>query len=110
MSETQSRPARGRSSAPRGRGSYTSRGPRKTTNGDGASEAIDTSAEAGELAELKKRYQSQLVTLKELFPGWTDADLVLAVEDSDGDLDRTIEKISEGEWLLLCSVVYRASC
>jgi hypothetical protein len=36
--------------------------------------------------------------LKELFPDWTDADLVLAIEDSDGDLERTIEKISEGEW------------
>ncbi|KAH8706931.1 hypothetical protein GQ44DRAFT_777687 [Phaeosphaeriaceae sp. PMI808] len=97
MSEVQSRPARGRSSARGGRGSYpSSRGPRKQTNGDGASSTIDTSAEAGELAELKKRYQAQLSMLKELFPDWTDADLVLAIEDSDGDLDRTIEKISEG--------------
>ncbi|KAL6706557.1 RNAPII degradation factor [Coniothyrium glycines] len=96
MSEVLSRPARGRSSARGGRGSsYGSRGPRKT-NGDGASAAIDTSADQGELGELKKRYQSQLSTLKELFPDWTDADLVLAVEDSDGDLERTIEKISEG--------------
>jgi hypothetical protein len=98
MSEVQSRPARGRSSARGGRGSYASRGPRKQTNGDGASSSIDTSAEAGELAELKKRYQGQLSMLKELFPDWTDADLVLAIEDSDGDLERTIEKISEGEW------------
>ncbi|KAF1920863.1 hypothetical protein BDU57DRAFT_509331 [Ampelomyces quisqualis] len=96
MSEVQSRPARGRSSARGGRGSYASRGPRKQTGGDGASAAMDTSAEAGELAELKKRYQGQLSMLKELFPDWTDADLVLAIEDSDGDLERTIEKISEG--------------
>ncbi|KAH6074219.1 hypothetical protein HBI67_064100 [Parastagonospora nodorum] len=96
MSEVQSRPARGRSTARGGRGSYASRGPRKQTNGDGASSTIDTSAEAGELAELKKRYQGQLSMLKELFPDWTDADLVLAIEDSDGDLERTIEKISEG--------------
>ncbi|KAF2033706.1 hypothetical protein EK21DRAFT_98108 [Setomelanomma holmii] len=95
MSEVQSRPARGRSSARGGRGSYASRGSRKT-NGDGASSHVDTSAEAGELAELKKRYQGQLSMLKELFPDWTDADLVLAIEDSDGDLERTIEKISEG--------------
>lgn len=95
MSEVQSRPARGRSSARGGRGGYGSRGPRKT-NGDGASSNIDTSAEQGELGELKKRYQSQLSTLKELFPDWTDADLVLAIEESDGDLQTTIEKISEG--------------
>lgn len=96
MSEVQSRPARGRSSARGGRGSYASRGARKQTNGDGASSTIDTSAEAGELAELKKRYQNELSMLKELFPDWTDADLVLAIEDSNGDLERTIEKISEG--------------
>ncbi|KAH7088281.1 hypothetical protein FB567DRAFT_620625 [Paraphoma chrysanthemicola] len=95
MSEVQSRPARGRSTARGGRGSYASRGSRKT-NGDGAPSNVDTSAEAGELAELKKRYQGQLSMLKELFPDWTDADLVLAIEDSDGDLERTIEKISEG--------------
>ncbi|KAI4711102.1 hypothetical protein J4E89_003666 [Alternaria sp. Ai002NY15] len=95
MSEAQTRPARGRSSARGGRASYGSRGPRKT-NGDSASSNIDTSADQGELGELKKRYQSQLSTLKELFPDWTDADLVLAIEESDGDLQTTIEKISEG--------------
>ena len=58
---------------------------------------MDTSADQGELGELKKRYQSQLSTLKELFPDWTDADLVLAIEESDGDLQTTIEKISEGK-------------
>jgi|TARA_R110002003_G_scaffold121_8_gene10707 transposase len=102
MSEVQSRPARGRSTARGGRGSYASRGSRKT-NGDGAPSNVDTSAEAGELAELKKRYQAQLSMLKELFPDWTDADLVLAIEDSDGDLERTIEKISEGESPGQCS-------
>ena len=59
---------------------------------------MDTSADQGELGELKKRYQAQLSTLKELFPDWTDADLVLAIEESDGDLQTTIEKISEGEF------------
>jgi hypothetical protein len=97
MSEAPSRPARGRSSARGGgRGAYGSRGPRKT-NGDGASSTIDTSADQGELGELKKRYDSQLSTLKEMFPQWTDAELVLAIEESDGDLQTTIEKISEGE-------------
>lgn len=100
MSEAQSRPARGRSTARGGgRGGHGSRGPRanKQTNGDHSSSSIDTSADQGELGELKRRYQSQLSTLKELFPDWSDADLVLAIEDSDGDLQATVEKISEGE-------------
>lgn len=96
MSEAQSRPARGRATT-RGRGGgYGSRGARNT-NGDSASSRIDTSAEQGELGELKKRYSSQLTTLKELFPDWSDADLVLAIEEADGDLERTVERISEGE-------------
>ncbi|KAF2263716.1 hypothetical protein CC78DRAFT_581096 [Lojkania enalia] len=100
MSEVQSRTApRGRSSARGGRGGHGSRGPRsnKQTNGEHtASPPIDTSADQGELGELKRRYQSQLSMLKELFPDWTDADLVLAIEESDGDLQATVEKISEG--------------
>ncbi|KAF2872213.1 hypothetical protein BDV95DRAFT_38868 [Massariosphaeria phaeospora] len=98
MSEAQSRPPRGRSSARGGRGAHGSRGPRgsKQTNGDNAASNIDTSADQGELGELKRRYLAQLTTLKELFPDWTDVDLVLAVEESDGDLQATIEKISEG--------------
>ncbi|KAF1836941.1 hypothetical protein BDW02DRAFT_519966, partial [Decorospora gaudefroyi] len=95
MTEAPSRPARGRSSARGGRASYGSRGPRKT-NGDSAPSTIDTSADEGELGELKKRYESQLPTLKELFPNWTDAELVLATHESDGDLQTTTEKISEG--------------
>jgi hypothetical protein len=104
MSEIQSRPARGRSTARGGRGGGgpASRGPRssKQTNGDHASSNIDTSADQGELGELKSRYQSELSTLKELFPGWTDIDLLLAIEESDGDLQGTIEKISEGAYTL----------
>lgn len=99
MSEAQSRPARGRTTARGGRGGgHGSRGARNT-NGDSASASsnLDTSAEQGELGELKKRYSSQLTTLKELFPDWTDADLVLAIEEADGDLQRTVERISEGE-------------
>ncbi|KAF2687229.1 hypothetical protein K458DRAFT_386054 [Lentithecium fluviatile CBS 122367] len=98
MSEVQSRPARGRSSARGGRGGQASRGPRsnKQTNGE-AAPAPDTSADQGELGELKKRYLNELATLKEMFPTWTDVDLVLALEDSDGDLPTAIDKITEGK-------------
>ncbi|KAL5391977.1 hypothetical protein PMIN06_003752 [Paraphaeosphaeria minitans] len=95
MSDLQSRPARGRAATRGGRGGHGSRGPRsnKQTNGDAA---VDTSADQGQLGELKKQYSSQLSTLKELFPDWADVDLVLALEESDGDLASTVEKITEG--------------
>jgi len=50
----------------------------------------------GELGQLKKQYMSQLDTLKELFPDWTDDDLVFALQETDGDLQSTIERITEG--------------
>ncbi|KAF2644600.1 hypothetical protein P280DRAFT_535153 [Massarina eburnea CBS 473.64] len=96
MSEVQSRPARGRSTARGGRGGPGARRSTKQTNGDHGAPSIDTSADQGELGELKKQYLSQLTTLKELFPDWADVDLVLALQESDGDMERTIEKITEG--------------
>ena len=74
------------------------RGGRKAPNGTShdafsADESLD---DQGELGEMKKKYSSELSMLRDMFPDWTDADLVLAIEDSDGDLERTIEKISEG--------------
>ena len=99
MSEVQTRPtaSRGRSSARGGRGGYRG-SPRaaKQTNGDLKDTAVDTSADQGELGELKKKYSSQLSMLKELFPAWADVDLVLALQESDGDLQTTIERITEG--------------
>ncbi|KAF4306873.1 putative RNApII degradation factor def1 protein [Botryosphaeria dothidea] len=99
MSEVQSRPSapRGRSSARGGRGGFSSRGPRssKQTNGDHKSN--DASAEEGELSQLKQQYATQLATIKETFPDWTDLDLLLALHESDGDLNVASEKILEGQ-------------
>lgn len=103
MAEVQSsRPAtRGRGSS-RGRGGYSSRtGGRhtsKNTNGTTADNAPQTSIdEQGELGQLKRKYQSELPLLKDVFPDWSDEDLVFAIQESNGDVQSTIEKIAEGE-------------
>ncbi|KAI8340427.1 hypothetical protein BD560DRAFT_428136 [Blakeslea trispora] len=49
-----------------------------------------------DLKKLKSKYASQLATLKELFTDWTDDDLVVTLQDADGDLELTIDRISEG--------------
>ena len=41
-------------------------------------------------------YASKLGTIKEMFPDWTDEDLVFALQETSGDLERTIDRISEG--------------
>ncbi|KAI8145798.1 hypothetical protein BJV82DRAFT_666361 [Fennellomyces sp. T-0311] len=48
------------------------------------------------LKKLKSKHASKLSTLKELFEDWTDEDLLFAIQDADGDLELTIERISAG--------------
>lgn len=102
MSEVQARPTatRGRGSIRGGRGGLSSRGALRSgprSNGESFAEEPSVSLEEqGELGQLKKQYSNQLSTLKELFPDWTDDDLVFALQETDGDLSSTIERISEG--------------
>ncbi|KAA8567262.1 hypothetical protein EYC84_010297 [Monilinia fructicola] len=102
MSEVQSRPApRGRGSARGGRGGFTSRPGRggargQATNGDNTTSTASIEQDNSEVGQLKKKYGSKVSTIQELFPGWTDEDVVMALEETDGDLESTVERISEG--------------
>jgi hypothetical protein len=57
---------------------------------------VDEISDEGELGEMKKQYKSQLPMLKELFSDWNDVDLLFALHETDGDLESTIDRISEG--------------
>lgn len=115
MSDVQSRPApsRGRGSAARGgRGGLSSRGGRSATrsaagtNGDAKhdpeSTSLPTLEDEGEIADLNKIHGANLPTLRELFPHWSEVDILYALKETDGDLTATIERIAEGK--LLCPV------
>jgi hypothetical protein len=101
MSEVASRPAqpRGRGAGRGGRGgargSIRGRGQANGTYKDTPDE-VDDFADQGELGDMKKQYSSQLPLLKELFSDWTEVDLLFALQETDGDLESTIERISEG--------------
>jgi CUE domain len=103
MSEVQSRPAapRGRGSARGGRGGFSSRGRGgrgHATNGDKLDAAPTTSIEdEGEVGLLKKQYGSKVSTIKEMFPGWTDEDVVFALQETDGDLETAVDRITDGK-------------
>lgn len=105
MAEVQPRPSatRGRGSGRGGRGGYSSRGGRRSStqeaaNGDApAALPMVSLDEQGEMGQLKMKYTSELSFLRDMFPDWSDDDLVLALQDSDGDMPRTCEKITEGE-------------
>lgn len=103
MSEVRSRPSavRGRGSGRGSRGGYNSRGGRlstRQTNGDMPDSTPSSSLEEeGELGELKRMYSSKLLTIKEMFPNYTDEDIVFALQETDGNLEATIDRISEGK-------------
>lgn len=102
MSEVQSRPSapRGRGSARGGRGGYASRGGRggrSYTNGDKPEATpIAETEEDGSVAQLKRSYGSKFTTIKEMFPDWTDEDIVFALNETNGDLETTVDRITDG--------------
>lgn len=102
MAEVQSRPSRGRGSN-RGRGGFSSRGGGRSASRSANNAPTEVAFEEplddqGELGQLKKQYKTELSTLKELFPDWTSDDLVFALQETDGDLETTVERITEGAW------------
>ncbi|KAK1992890.1 hypothetical protein LX36DRAFT_674241 [Colletotrichum falcatum] len=105
MSEVQTRPAasRGRGSGRGGRGGFASRGGRTSArpNGDKFDSKMDaddaTSLEdQGELGELKKQYGSKAPLIKELFPDWSEQDILYALQETDGDENLAVTRIAEG--------------
>ncbi|KAH6719107.1 hypothetical protein BKA61DRAFT_270576 [Leptodontidium sp. MPI-SDFR-AT-0119] len=102
MSEVQSRPAapRGRGSARGGRGGFSSRGGRggrgHATNGDKTDSTPAPIEDDGEVGQLKKKFGSKVTTIKEMFPDWTDEDVVFALQETDGDLETTVDRITDG--------------
>jgi CUE domain len=98
MSEVQSRPTaqRGRGSHRGGRGGFRGgRGASKNTKSD-AENVPPSFEDQGEIGELKMRHGSKVATVRELFPDWTDEDAVFALEETNGDLESTIERITNG--------------
>lgn len=103
MSEVKSRPSgpRGRGSGRGGRGGFINRGGRggsRQANGNKA-EAVDlvNAEDEGEIGELKSKYASKIGPVKEMFPDWTEEDIAFALQETEGDLESTVERISEGE-------------
>ncbi|KAK4663522.1 RNAPII degradation factor [Podospora pseudopauciseta] len=107
MSEVQSRPSapRGRGSARGGRGGFSTRGGGRTaarsagTNGttqhdtESSSPALE---DEGEISELRKLYGQHIVNIKNIVSDWTDADILYALRETDGDPDEAAFKILDG--------------
>lgn len=61
------------------------------------SNRANAGAATGEESKLRQKYKSQLATAHELFPDWSDDDLIATLTEYNGDVEQTILAISEGE-------------
>ncbi|EGG11513.1 uncharacterized protein MELLADRAFT_115287, partial [Melampsora larici-populina 98AG31] len=52
--------------------------------------------EPEELKMIRKKHGQKLATIRELFPTWTDEDLLMALNEASGDLELAATRISEG--------------
>ncbi|KAK5936872.1 RNAPII degradation factor [Knufia obscura] len=99
MSEVQSRgsSARGRGGFRGGRGGYRgARGGKSHSARPEEQENIPPLEEQGEVGELKAKYADKLPLLREICVGWGDDDLVMAIDDSNGDEMLAMERITSG--------------
>lgn len=60
------------------------------------SQEAPVSHETKESAMLKAKYHRQLASCKELFPDWTEDDILYAIQEASGDFEVAITRISEG--------------
>ncbi|KAG5937639.1 hypothetical protein E4U53_008158 [Claviceps sorghi] len=101
MSEVASRPSasRGRGSGRGSRGGYAGRGGRTRTNGDKSDhkdENLGAFEDEGEFAELRKKYGSKTSVIREMFPDWSEADVLFALQETNGDENEAVARIAEG--------------
>ncbi|KAI0889337.1 uncharacterized protein GGS22DRAFT_153665 [Annulohypoxylon maeteangense] len=102
MAEVQARSqapsSRGRGGGRGGRAGFGSRGPaNRRTNGDKFSTLDATSLDDdGDVSQLRKQYGLKLDTIKELFPTWSDADILYALKETDGDVEVAATRIADG--------------
>lgn len=102
MSEVISRPSasRGRGSGRGGRGGFAGRGGRRT-NGDkadhkSADDSLGAFDDEGDFAELRKLYGNKTSVIREMFPDWSEVDVLYALQETNGDENEAVTRIAEG--------------
>lgn len=82
-----------------------SRRPHKNKHNNNNNNNSNSNTSGNDFKSLKALYRQQLPTLRELFPGWSQEDLVATMHEANGDLELTIGRIMEGEDELLASLI-----
>jgi hypothetical protein len=54
--------------------------------------------ESDHLKAMRQSFRRQLSSLKEMFPGWTEEDLLHTLIETEGDVELAVGRISEGNF------------
>ncbi|KAL3962210.1 hypothetical protein ACCO45_003733 [Purpureocillium lilacinum] len=102
MSEVALRPSasRGRGSGRGGRGGFAGRGGRRP-NGDksdhkAADDGLGAFDDEGDFADLRKQYGGKTSVIREMFPDWSEVDVLFALQETNGDENEAVARIAEG--------------
>lgn len=60
-------------------------------------DSLDALEDEGEIGQLKQRYGPKTALIKEMFPDWSDVDILFALQETDGDENLTVTRIAEGK-------------
>lgn len=101
MSEVASRSSasRGRGSGRGGRGGFAGRGGRRP-NGDKPDQKLAETPTAfdddGDVGELRKQYGDKTSIIREMFPDWSEVDVLFALQETNGDQEEAVTRIADG--------------
>jgi hypothetical protein len=48
-------------------------------------------------SKVKSKYSPEISTLKDIFPEWSEMDLMAVIEEAQGDLALAVSRITEGQ-------------
>ncbi len=107
MSEVTSRSSasRGRGSGRGGRGGFAGRGGRRPNGADRPDHSDSPAAfdDDGDLGELRKLYGDKTSVIREMFPDWSEADVLFALQETNGDQSEAVTRIAEGRLAIFSS-------
>ncbi|KAI0150407.1 hypothetical protein GGR57DRAFT_194838 [Xylariaceae sp. FL1272] len=101
MAEVQARSqatnGRGRGGGRGGRGGFAGRNTTaRRANGDKTSSDPPAFDDDSDIALLRKQYGDSVVPIQRIFADWSDADILYALKETDGDVELTATRIAEG--------------
>ncbi|KAI1335027.1 hypothetical protein F5Y15DRAFT_399334 [Xylariaceae sp. FL0016] len=93
QARSQTSSSRGRGGGRGGRGGYVARNSTNRKANGATDSPID---DDNDVSQLRKQHGAKLDMIKEMFPDWSDADILYALKETDGDAEVAATRIADG--------------